>query len=191
MVIVTKLVTCLLLAFALLAPRVAAAQVPPDLEAAIHLKVLSFDSRLKARLTKDTFVIAVVHGSDTASQAAAASIAKAFTTIVSEKRLRFHGKPIRAITVAFGADLAERVADAAALYVSAGSDAAQLATIARLAETRKLPTLCGSREYLASGIAIAVIAKNDKPAIVVHAANAKRAEMVLDSKLLRLAEILR
>lgn len=179
-------------AIVMLAPARAQAQrVPAEIEAAIHLKVLSFDSALKAKVGSGGLVIGVVHAGDKDSQAAATEIANAFTLLADKKKMTVHGKSVRVVTILLGADIDERLSKVGAAYVSPNVAAEQLAAIAKSAATRRVPTLSSSRVYLSNGLAIAVIAKQGKPAIVVHAGNAKRAGMTLDSKLLRLAEVIK
>lgn len=181
----------LVLVVALAAPRAAFAQVPPELEAAIHLKVLSFDAGLKSRLKGETLTIAVLQGVDKDSQASAAAMVAAFGTLGTKKKLTVHGKAVRVVTFAIGSDLADRVSGAHVLYVAGNVSGDLLAIVSRTAEAKKQPTLCGSRGYLSGGVAVAVVAKSDKPAIVVHAGNAKRTGMLLDAKFLRLAEVVK
>lgn len=171
--------------------RAHAQRVPAEIEAAIHLKVLSFDSALKTKVGNGGLVIGILHGTDKDSQAAATEIARAFTLLAEKKKMTVHGKSVRVVTIPLGADLDERLSTVGAAYVSLNIAAEQLAAIAKSAAARKVPTLSGSRVYLSSGLAIAVIAKEGKPAIVVHAGNAKRSGMTLDSKLLRLAEVIK
>lgn len=179
-------------AILMIAPARAHAQrVPAEIEAAIHLKVLSFDSALKAKVGNGGLVIGILHAGDKDSQAAATEIANAFTLLADKKKMTVHGKSVRVVTIPVGADIDQRLATVGAAYVSVNVAAEQLAAIAKSASTRKVPTLSGSRVYLSNGLAIAVIAKEGKPAIVVHAGNAKRSGMTLDSKLLRLAEVIK
>jgi hypothetical protein len=67
----------------------------------------------------------------------------------------------------------------------------QVSTLAGIAFARKMPLLSGTRGFLGNGVAVAVIQKDNKPSIVVHVGNAKQCGMVLDSKLLRLAEVVK
>lgn len=178
-------------ALAVLTPgRAHAQRVPADIEAAIHLKVLSFDSALKAKVANG-MVIGVVYNGDKESAAVATAMATALTQLADKKKMTVHGKAVKVVTIPLGADLDQRIATVGAAYVSINLAAEQLAAIAKVAEARKVPTLSSSRAYLSSGVAIAVVAKDGKPAIVVHAGNAKRSGMILDSKLLRLAEVIK
>jgi len=176
----------LLVGFPLTAAR--ADSIPPELEMAIHLKILSFDSGLKERATASTISIAILHPAD--RKGAASDVVTAVAGL-SEKGVTVHGKKVRAVAIPISADLADRLSGISVLYIidDVGSDT--VSAIARIAVSRKLPLLSGDRSYLASGGAVAVVEKNNKPGIVVHAGNAKECGMVLDSKLLRLAEVIK
>ena len=164
-------------------------EIPPELEMAIQLKILSFDSALKDRASGDTIALAVLYTPDHRSDAN--HYVNVVSTLAEKNNLTVHGKKVRALAVQITADLADRLAGIAALYVVGAIDASVVSGISRIAFARKLPTLSSDRSYLSSGIAVAVVEKNGKPGIVVHAGNAKECGMMLDSKLLRLAEVVK
>ena len=170
-------------------PRSANADsISADLEMAIHLKILSFDSGLRQRTSGNVIYIAVLYTPTSKGNAndfvnAVARLEKTGVTV--------HGKKVRAQAVPVTADLAERLGGYSVLYVIDEVGSGDVPAIAQIAFSRKLPLLSGERSYLASGAAIAVIEKANKPRIVVHAGNAKNCGMVLDSKLLRLAEVIK
>lgn len=163
--------------------------LPPDLEIAIHLKILSFDDGLKERVTGGTLVIGVLYSPK--NEAAAAEYINAVTDLAEKQKVSVHGKKIRAVAVPITPDLADRIAGVHVLYVTNAATADQVAAISKISFASKLPTLCGTRGFLSNGLAVAVVAKDNKPSIVIHAANAAHAGMVLDSKLLRLAEVVK
>jgi hypothetical protein len=163
--------------------------IPPELEMAIHLKILSFDSGLKDRVTGDTITIAILHTGDRRSLAN--DYVNAVSTLSDKNSVTVHGKKVRAVAIPIAADLSDQLAKVSALYIVGGVGSDQVAAIARIAQSKKLPTLSGDRNYLSSGVAVAVVEKSGKPGIVVHAGNAKDCGMVLDSKLLRLAEVVK
>lgn len=180
-------ITCIVVVLAMARP--ARAGLPPDLEIAIHLKILSFDAGLKDRVKGDALVIAVLHPPD--RKADATDFVAAITS-ADRHKVTVHGKRLRAVAVPITAELGAQLAGINAVYVTASATGEQAALVARVAQTGKLPSLCGSRAFLAAnGLAVAVVAKANKPSIVVHAGNAGRAGMILDSKLLRLAEVVK
>lgn len=163
--------------------------ISPDLEMAIHLKILSFDTGLKERATGNTIVMAVLHPAD--QKTAAAEYVSAVASMTDKSGGTVHGKRVRATAIPITLDLADRLSGVQVLYIVDGLGADSVAAIARIAAARKLPLLSGDRAYLSSGAAVAVVEKSNKPSIVVHAGNAKSCGMVLDSKLLRLAEVVK
>ena len=166
-----------------------ASSIAPELEMAIHLKILSFDNGLKERATGNTIVVAVLHPAD--QKGPASEHVSAVNAIASKSGGTVHGKRVRAVALPITLDLADRLSGVHVLYVVDGLAADNVAAIARIAAARKVPLLSGSRSYLSSGAAVAVVAKGNKPSIVVHAGNSKACGMVLDSKLLRLAEVVK
>jgi hypothetical protein len=166
-----------------------ASSIAPELEMAIHLKILSFDNGIKERVSGNTIVIAVLYPSD--QKGSASDYVNAVTAIASKSGGTVHGKNVRAVAVPITLDLADRLSGVHVLYVVDGLASDNISAIGRIAASRKLPLLSGNRSYLSSGAAIAVVEKSNKPSIVVHAANSKACGMVLDSKLLRLAEVVK
>lgn len=154
---------------------------------AIHLKILSFDTGLKERATGTAITIAVLHPAD--QKGAAADYVNAVAATAEKSTV--HGKRVRATAIPITTDLADRLSGVQVLYLVDGVGTDSVAWIARIATARKLPLLSGERAYLSSGAAVAVVEKSNKPSIVVHAGNAKSCGMVLDSKLLRLAEVVK
>jgi len=166
-----------------------AGSIAPELEMAIHLKILSFDNGLKDRATGNTIVIAVLHPTDQKGQAS--DYVSAVSAIASKSGGTVHGKRVRAVSLPITLDLADRLSGVHVLYVVDGVGSDNISAIARIAAARNMPLLSGNRSYLSSGAAVAVVEKSNKPGIVVHARNSKACGMLLDSKLLRLAEVVK
>jgi hypothetical protein len=164
-------------------------RIPPQLEMAIHLKILSFDAGLKERATGTSITIAILYSGD--HRTAANDYVSAIAKLADKSKVTVHGKPVRAVALAITPDLGDRLSGVSALYVLDGVVADQVSAITQMAFARQMPTLTGNREYLSSGVAVAVVQKGEKSGIVVHAGNAKQSGMVLDSKLLRLAEVVK
>lgn len=184
-----RIAIALIVTLGVMAKPARADEIPPELEMAIHFKILSFDSGLKDRASGDTIVIAILHNAD--HKSAAIEYVNAVGVLADKNNVTVHGKKVRAVAVQITGDLADRLSGVSALYVIGGLDANVVAAVSRIAFARKLPTLSGDRGYLSSGVAVAVVEKSNKPGIVVHAGNAKECGMVLDSKLLRLAEVVK
>jgi hypothetical protein len=181
-------ITCLLL-LGLVPSAARADTIPADLEMAIHLKILSFDAGLKERATGSVIVIGIVHPPDRRSRAS--DLVNATAVLTDKNGVTVHGKKVRAYAIPYGPDLADRISGVSVLYAVEDLSSDQVSSMAGLAFARKMPLLTGARGFLSNGAAVAVISKDNKPSIVVHAGNAKSCGMVLDSKLLRLAEVVK
>jgi hypothetical protein len=169
----------------------ALADLAADQEAAIHLKVLSFDRTLGDRAGKSIVIGVLYQAGAESSESSAVEIVEAFESL-GRKKVRIHGKRITAIAVPIGKKTADAIAEGSVdvvYLVDVPSD--KRAGAVETASGLGLPTLCGRRAYVEEGIAVAVVAKNGKPRIVVNVEAAKRDGMSLDPKLLRLAEIIK
>ena len=164
-------------------------ELPADLEVAIHLKILSFDDGLKERVTANTIVIAVLYPAK--DPTGASDYVAAIADLSEKQKVMVHGKKVRAVAVPITGSLNDSLSGVHVLYVMGTASADQAAAVSKIAFASKMPTLCGNRSFLSNGLAVAVVPKDNKPSIVVHAANAAHSGMVLDSKLLRLAEVVK
>ena len=163
-----------------------AGDLPADLEVAIHLKILSFDDGLKS-VTGNTIVIAVLYPAK--DNAGVGEYVAAITDL--SQKVQVHGKKVRAVALPISSDLSNQLSGVHVLYVMGTATSDQVSAVAKVGVASKLPTLCGNRSFLSNGLAVAVVAKENKPSIVVHLANAQHSGMLLDSKLLRLAEVIK
>ncbi len=185
-----SLVVWIALTFAAISPA-RAGELSPLLEMGVHLNVLSFDTALKERVTGDTLTLAIVHATDHSATVAAENLANAVIELTDKKNITVHRKRVRVLLVPSASDMRSRLVGANAVYVANGVPMDHVASIAAIAARNKLPTLCSSRENLEHGIAVAVVPKDKRAAIVLHLANAKQAGMVIDSKFMRLIEVVK
>jgi hypothetical protein len=168
-----------------------AGELSPILEMGVHLNVLSFDTGLKERATGDTLTLAIVHATDHSAKIAAENLANAVVELTGKKNITVHRKRVRVVLVPSSTDMPSRLAGVNAIYVANGVPMDHVASIAAVGARGKLPTLCSSRENLEHGIAVAVVPKDKRPAIVVHLANAKASGMLIDSKFMRLVQVVK
>lgn len=168
-----------------------ASDLSPLLEMGIHLNVLSFDAGLKERVTGETLTIAIVHATDHSAKIRAENLANAIVELTEKKNITVHRKKVRVVLVPTAGDMSSRLAGVNAIYVANGVPMDQVAAIAAIGVRGKLPTLCSSRENLEHGLAVAVVPKDKRPTIVVHLANAKQSGMLIDSKFMRLVEVVK
>jgi hypothetical protein len=167
-------------------------EVRPRVEVALHLKILSYDRRLKER-SRGSLVIGVVYRAEGPDAERARDLMAAFrqlaqTFTVMGMTPAIVGVPYDGKTVE--TQLAQ--AGATAIYVSPGIG--ELAPITAAAVHLQAPTLSARRDQVKDGVAIGVVADEqspDRPKIVINYPAAKALGMDLDPNLLRLAEVLR
>jgi hypothetical protein len=168
----------------------APAAVPSDLQAAIFVRVLAYDRALKSRVGKTLTLGIVFRSSDDASKRIRQSMLRSFGDLDPS----IQGLPCRLVSHAYGdaRRLAEWVdeADVDVLYVTSGLDGA-IADIGELAAEKKLTTLTPVREYVEQGLAVAVVARNDRPQLVVNLTATRAAGIDLDPKVLQLSELVK
>ncbi|MFO0575888.1 MAG: YfiR/HmsC family protein [Polyangia bacterium] len=187
----------LLLALALFAPprRAGAGEIEelnPDLAAQLHLKILSYDRSLPER-AHGRLVLGILYRPEREeSERVRAGMQAAF--IERAGRTPVQGMTLSVMPIACGdpKTLQKRLQDAGVtlLYVTPGLEDV-IGAIAAAALALKVPTLTGRRSQIDSGLAVAVVTRDEKPAIAVNLPVAKALGMDLDPALLRLAEVKR
>lgn len=174
----------------LLLVRAAAAQgLPAEQKALLLLRVLAYDRNLKLR-AKDEVRIAVVfrpgHG---ASQSERDALLLALEQ--TARRAVVSGLPVRAVAVPFrdAVSLAARLDELrpAALYTCTGLDDVAR-EVARAARDQGVLTVCGSREPVLQGLAVGLVDRGERAALVVNTRAAAAQGAALDSAMLGLAE---
>jgi hypothetical protein len=166
-------------------------EVNPELAAQLQLKVLAYDRSLLAR-AEGQLVLAILYRTDREeSERSRAAMQAAFQRCARQPSLQ--GLHLSVVAVALGFDpkmLTKRLREvgARALYVTPGLEDAA-GDISESARALHTPTLTGVRSLLDAGMAVAVVLKEDRPAIVIDLKVAKALGMNFDSMLLRLAEV--
>lgn len=182
---------CLVLSSCFAVAAAHAQRVPPDLEATIHLKVLSYDRGLKDR-SGGRLTIAVVYAKGVAeSEKGRDDMVKAFQTLA--KKVTIRGITPSVVAVAFeGSDPARPLtaAGATVVYLAPSLDD-KLPALQAAAGKLRVPILCSQRPLVERGAAVGVVASAGKPAIVVNLRAAKAIGLDLDPNLLRLAEVIK
>jgi len=160
-----------------------------DSAALVHLKVLSYDEALLKRHS-DKLAIGVVYsaGSKT-SRTHADGIHGAFEKLSG--KLKVKGRKVSVVKLAAAADLKAQLKAANLAVVFLADDSGQVSAAATAARELKLPAICGSRGPVSRGLAVAVVDKGGKPHIIVNLKAAKAQGMLLSSRLLSVAEIIK
>jgi hypothetical protein len=164
--------------------------VPAELQAAIFSRVLAFDRALKDRVGKSvTIGIVYVSGNEESKQVRQ-RIQRAFTDVqrdIQDLPVRvsthdYHDTPRLAAWIdANEVDL---------LYVTDGLEAA-LDDVKGVAYDKRVGTLTPVRGFVEKGLAVGVVAKGNRPQLVINLPATKAAGMDLDPKAIQLADIIR
>jgi hypothetical protein len=182
---------CLGIAFVAESPAASPpAAVPPDLQAAIFSRVLSFDRALKPRVGKTVTIGILFQPSNEDSKQDRHRMITAFDALektIQElpSRLVSHGyRDARHL----GAWIDEHEVDV--LYVTTGFEA-ELAEVRSVVADKKVVTLTPVREYVEQGLAIAVVARKNRPQVVVNLPATRAVGMDLDPKVLQLSDVIK
>lgn len=158
---------------------------------ALLLKILSFDRSLKTD-TKSPLIVGVVMDPDEAASAFMGNrMTAAIKRLGEEQNITVHGRRVTATPVlAYGSILPplER-GDVSALLIEP-SMAGAVPEIGALARDMNLPTLCSHRDWVEEHLAIALVPGESPPKIVINLGIAKESGMLLDPRLLKLAEVI-
>jgi hypothetical protein len=187
--ILTPLIALALLAVSAREARAEGA-VGGQLEATIDIKVLAYDRSLKQR-TGGSLVIGVLYRPGSSdSERVKTDMMAAFQKIAEKANVS--GMIPKVVALAYKEPLQKAIEEAGVtvLYVTPGLDDV-IPAIVGAAERLKLLTLTNQRAHLEEGLVTAVVAKNNRPAIVVNLKAAKKIGVDFDATLLGLAEVIR
>lgn len=166
-------------------------QVPPDKQAVILTRAISYDKNLRAR-AGNTLVIGVLYKPGVAdSESTAAELLRAFKSIegikvqelpLSVVKLAYTGKePLKSAIVAGGID---------ALYCCPSLDS-DLAGIREVSHQQHVITLASRQAFIPAGLSIGVFSSDGKPTIMINLAASRDEGAELATELLRLATVVR
>jgi len=182
---IALLSTILLLA----ASAVGAQEIPPNLQAAIFFKVLSFDKKLPSRSSSGVVIAVVTDGSSSGSKGACVA---AFKGLASKK---IKGKSIKIVTI----DFADKGSFVSALesngvnviYLANGSSGGTLKTIRSVSDSKAIPAIGGEERFASGGFAVALTIEGGKPKIVINLSASKKQGMHLGADILQLAKVIK
>lgn len=164
--------------------------VPAELQAAIFSRVLAFDRALKDRVGKTVTIGILFAGSSESSKQSRTRMQRAFLDVQRD----IQDLPVRVAshdyhdTSRLAAWIDSNEIDL--LYVTDGLETG-LDDIKAVAYDKRVATLTPVRGYVEKGLAIGVVAKGNRPQLVVNLPAAKAAGMDLDPKAMQLAEVIR
>jgi hypothetical protein len=187
---------CAALAAGLLAATAGASPPPSDLPARTRvlllLRVLLYDRNLAVR-AGDALVVAVLYApGDPRSEADRDEMLAAFDEASQE--VLAGGRVVRGVAVAMRSEAALSAelgrGGFAAAYACTGL-LQQARAIAGAAAARGVPSAAGGRDEVLAGLAVGVVPRGERAAIVVNAAAARAQGADLEAKLLAVAEVVR
>ena len=167
--------------------------VPHEVQAAILMRLLTYDRALSARTVGagGAVVLGIVAKSEDRSSASAqAGLAQAISVLQAGR------VPLRLAVVTTGyegaANLGEWLAKnkVQVLYVAPGLGA-ELEEIRGVCAPKRVVTVTAVRDFVGRGLVAGIVLKGDRPGILVNLPAATAAGMDLDPKLLALSEVIR
>lgn len=185
------------LAFAVAAlsfsPVAQANELPPEKQALLLLRALSFDRALQAR-TKAAVVVVIAFDPESApSENSRRVLTVSLETL--GRTMEFGGKPVKTVAIPYydATNFTARLKgqNAVALYVTPGLPDA-VHELSGIARAQRLLTFTGSADAVRAGLSIGlVMAADDRPQLMVNLRAAMNEGADLDSAFLRVAEVLR
>lgn len=163
----------------------------PTVEAAVHLKIMSFDRTLRDEGV-DRYVVGIAYDlSSGESRSAAHELLAAMNHLVEARRITVHGRPVSTVLVGIEPQESPEFTEGqVSVLILSDAMGSLVSRVTASAHEVGIGTLCGQREYLGLGAAVAVVVMDGKSRIVVNLAAARSAGMQLDPRLLSLAEVL-
>lgn len=166
-------------------------QVPADFQAAILIRVLSYDRAVKRGAGNSVVVGIVAKSEDRSSTQAQAGLAKALSALQSGW---VQGLTLKVVTTDYkdAADLAAWVAEknVQMLYVSPGLSK-ELEGIRGVCVDKKIASITSVRDFVERGLVAGIVLKGERPGILVNLKAAMAAGRDLDPALLTLSEVIR
>lgn len=172
-----------------IAPSVARADgVPTDLQAALLLRTLAYDHKIKERASTSVTVAVVFKPGNSESETAAKQMTAAIED--AAKRATVAGLPAKAVAVGFGpkfdADL--KASGALAIYVCPGFEGS-IDVISKASRNGSIVSFTGTESFVDAGVSIAFVFRSGKAGIVIGLKSAQAEGADLDGALLRIAEV--
>lgn len=168
----------------------ALAQVPAQNQALIILRILAYDRALSGRAGTSIPVAVVAREGVADSELVQSDVHAAIMEL--SKNASVVGRKVRVIRIPYStpekleAALAQEQVLAA--YLAPGLEQ-QLGAITQVTRRRRVLSFSGVDSYLASGVSFGIVRRGSKSAILVNLPAAKAEGADLDSRLLRVAEV--
>lgn len=165
-------------------------EVPPELSAVLLLKVLNYDRSVALR--SPAVVTLGVLKSPADTDAYCTRMLAALQD--SARKVTVAGKSVRVVSLVFASlgDLDAQLAreQVVGLYVCSQLDN-QVSVLSSITRRRRILSIGGSDAAVRNGLGVAIVSRDQKPAIVVNLAAARAEGADLDAALLRVSEVLK
>ena len=165
-------------------------QVPASTQAMLLLRTLAYDHRLKERAGSTVTILVVYKPGNGDSEAAQKEITSALDAV--SKKATVAGLPSKVVAIPFSTaqkfDADAKSSFAVAIYVCAGVEGS-ISEIARVARDRSMLSFTGTEAHVDGGVAIGLVTRGGKAAILINLKSAEAAGSDLDGALLRIAEV--
>jgi hypothetical protein len=167
-------------------------ELPPRHQALLLLRVLAYDRNLKSRVGGNATVLVLYRPGDPASEARRTALHNAFEEVARE--VVVSGLPVVVEEVPYrtAAELDAKLetSHSAMVYVDHALEA-NLAEITQLTRRRGVLSADGSRSMVEAGVAVGIVARSGRAAVIVNLPIARQEGANLDAALLAVAEVLR
>jgi hypothetical protein len=167
-------------------------ELPPRHQALLLLRVLAYDRNLKSRVGGNATVLVLYRPGDPASEARRTALHNAFEEVARE--VVVSGLPVVVEEVPYrtAAELDAKLeaSHPAMVYVDHALEV-NLAEITQLTRRRGVLSADGSRSMVEAGVAIGIVARSGRAAVIVNLPVARQEGVNLDAALLSVAEVLR
>jgi hypothetical protein len=163
--------------------------VPPELQAALLVKVLSFDRNLRALAGKDLVLGILVQRGNRASRDAAEEVMAAVAGLgePSAREPRLHAILVEVGSGQLGASLDALHVEV--LYVTP-LRALSIAEVTAATRARSVRTVTGVPTYVREGVSVGLAVRDDRPEILVNLAAARAEGSDFSSQFLNLARVI-
>lgn len=180
------------LAAALCALPARGEDLPPRHQALLLLRVLAYDRNLRARVGSSATVLVLYKPGDPASEARRGALRSAFEEVARE--VVVSGLPVAVEEYPYrsAAELDAKLegSHAAMVYVDHALEG-NLLEITQLTRRRGVLSADGSRAMVEAGLAVGIIARSGRAAVIVNLPVSRQEGANLDAALLAVAEVLR
>jgi hypothetical protein len=181
-----------LAAVALATSRARAEDPPPRHQALLLLRVLAYDRNLRTRAGASATVLVLYRSGDLGSESRRGALRTAFDEVARD--VVVSGLPVTVEELAYRnpAELEGRLEalHPAMVYVDRALEGSVL-EITRVTRGRGVLSADGSRAMVEAGVALAIVARSGRAAVLVNLPAARQEGADLDSALLAVADVLR